>query len=160
MNNNDKKISGRKLKSIKINWKQTDKLSSNKMVGTINGDGLRLKIETNNRQLEIIGDGCRLTVVNNNGNIKIIGDGSRLEIITKNSGTVEYYGDGGRIILPNEPDSSLNSVNYIGDGGKVSVKKTPNQVLIVPKKFCKVIEHIGDKEIRSTTQLIKSIQVK
>ncbi|KZC06308.1 PREDICTED: uncharacterized protein LOC107194547 [Dufourea novaeangliae] len=84
----------------------------------IRGDGLSLRIASNERVLEIVGDGCTVTMGKNSGCVRVIGDGCRLRI-DLNLGNVEYTGDGGRVLLG--ALSSGNNVKYVGDGGKISV---------------------------------------
>ncbi|XP_031833914.1 uncharacterized protein LOC116427561 [Nomia melanderi] len=87
-------------------------------VEKIRGDGLCLRIASNERALEIIGDGCSVALGKNSGSVSVIGDGCRLRI-DLNHGDVEYTGDGGRVVLG--PKSTRNKVKYVGDGGRVSV---------------------------------------
>ncbi|XP_076233813.1 uncharacterized protein LOC143178829 [Calliopsis andreniformis] len=83
----------------------------------IQGDGLSLKLDSNEQILEITGDGCTITVVKNCGRVSILGDGCRLRI-DQNFGDVEYTGDGGQVLLGSK--SIKNKVKYVGDGGKVT----------------------------------------
>ncbi|XP_063972823.1 uncharacterized protein LOC135160324 [Diachasmimorpha longicaudata] len=84
---------------------------------TMRGDNLRLFLSSNTQTLQVIGDGCRLRVHENTGKIRMIGDGSRLEITGKNSGEIEYRGDGGRIVLG--PQVAPKNILYVGDGGRI-----------------------------------------
>lgn len=82
------------------------------------GDGLSLRMDANERDIEVTGDGCRLTLATNRGRIRMIGDGCRLQI-GRNSGDIEYTGDGGRVSLG--PDSTGTNVLYVGEGGRVDI---------------------------------------
>lgn len=137
-------------RTVTINWRST-KNPNSKIVGVINGDGLKLNMKTNHKDLEILGDGCSLIVNNNHGNIKIIGDGSKIEIIGKNYGEVEYHGDGGQIIL-NKDTGTLKKINYIGDGGQVYFRKTSNSQNCLEKKS-KIIETTTGIGICRTTRI-------
>ncbi|XP_043255729.1 uncharacterized protein LOC122399246 [Colletes gigas] len=86
-------------------------------VRKIRGDGLSLKLSSNEQILEIVGDGCTVTVGKNYGCVRVIGDACRLRI-DLNLGDVEYRGDGGRVLLG--PKSSRSKVRYEGDDGKIT----------------------------------------
>ena len=88
-----------------------------KDVETIRGDGLYLKMDSNNRLLEIIGDGCKINLVKNCGIVRIIGDGCRLKV-TQNLGSIEYKGDGGRVDLGSDFDK--NNVTFVGHGSHLN----------------------------------------
>lgn len=102
--------------------KQTNELfeemaSRRNDVKRVSGDGLSVRLESNDQVLEVTGDGCRITVAKNRGSVRVVGDGCKVRI-AYNAGDVEYNGDGGHVLLG--PRSSKENVRYIGDGGKVS----------------------------------------
>ncbi|XP_054010921.1 uncharacterized protein LOC128893738 [Hylaeus anthracinus] len=125
-------------------------------VKTIRGDGLSLKLLSNEQILEITGDGCNVTVAKNYGSVRIIGDGCRLKI-DLNLGDVEYRGDGGRVLLG--PKSS-NKVRYVGDGGRVTVdgntEKKSKKKLRRPSK--KITDEERSKDIEVNKERSSSVE--
>lgn len=105
-------------------------------VERIRGDGLSLKLPSNDRTLEVVGDGCSIILPGNSGIVRVIGDGCRLRI-DSNVGDVEYVGDGGRVLLGSK--SSKRNVKYVGDGGKVSVDGD--------KRRSKKVDHVAKGKI-------------
>ena len=87
------------------------------------GDGLTIRLDKNEHDIQVTGDGCRLNISKNFGKIRMIGDGCRLKI-GKNMGEIEYRGDGGRVTLG--PDSTRTNVQYFGEGGRVNVTNSHN----------------------------------
>ncbi|XP_015514926.1 uncharacterized protein LOC107220732 [Neodiprion lecontei] len=82
----------------------------------LKGDGLRVKLESNDFKLNIRGDGCQVTVAKNCGSIRIVGDGCSVKV-NFNDGAIKYEGDGGRIFLGT--GSNMESVSYVGNGGRI-----------------------------------------
>ncbi|XP_076656816.1 uncharacterized protein LOC143361363 [Halictus rubicundus] len=126
------------MSTDKIN--NTDKIdkmgAGSANVERIRGDGLSLKLPSNERILEVVGDGCSIILAGNSGTVRIIGDGCRLRI-DSNIGDVEYVGDGGRVLLGAK--SLKSRVKYVGDGGKVSVDGD--------KRRSKKVDHVAKEKI-------------
>ncbi|XP_076637688.1 uncharacterized protein LOC143349919 [Colletes latitarsis] len=115
-------------------------------VRKIRGDGLSLKLSSNEQILEIVGDGCTVTVGKNYGCVRVIGDACRLRI-DLNLGDVEYRGDGGRVLLG--PKSSRNKVRYEGDDGKITFdgeSRTKNRKLERSSKKTNSMDDEAHKE--------------
>ncbi|TGZ37629.1 uncharacterized protein [Temnothorax longispinosus] len=120
----DLKTKERKIKSNSMRHckHSPDEVDVDDDIKRFHGDGLVIKMHSNQHVLEITGDGCRIALSKNSGSVHVIGDGCRLRV-NRNMGDIEYTGDGGQVLLG--PDSSKRKVKFVGDGGKVIFDSSP-----------------------------------
>ncbi|XP_024885079.1 uncharacterized protein LOC112463116 [Temnothorax curvispinosus] len=120
----DLKTKERKIKSNSMRHckHSPDEADVDDDIKRFHGDGLVVKMHSNQHVLEITGDGCRIALSKNSGSVHVIGDGCRLRV-NRNMGDIEYTGDGGQVLLG--PDSSKRKVKFVGDGGRVIFDSSP-----------------------------------